>query len=159
MGVSFRYAERSDKGKLQNFTCAPPKPSYGQNDPAPYQREVQGHIRGLKIPTPPDEKVLLCEEDSDIIAVFHFGFDNTGELIILFALGVDVDKRRSGLARGMMERVLKECSDIKDSSQLNKLELIGRVAPDNLIMHVFLPKFGFIKDGKDNGYDLYRKFI
>jgi len=113
-----RYEHR---GALQKFVCAePPKAKYeaqrGMVHRAPWQIEVQGHLRGLV--TPLTDSVVLLAMDNDVVAAAcHYGLDDDHDQFIIFALAPSVDYANQGLGAELLARVLKDIQERRQNDE------------------------------------------
>lgn len=83
-------AEQRHAAQLQQFVCTdPPKRTWdryrGSHHPRPWEMEVQSHLRGLHLPRPKGEMLLLGFDGSGIAAAFHFGQDDQREHFMIWA--------------------------------------------------------------------------
>lgn len=158
MSVSWREAGKHDAVALQRFICTdPPKRNYdrhrGQWHPAPWEIEVQSHLRGRHPPVPPDEKLVLGVDPVGIAAAVHFGFDQDGEHFIIFAVACAHRCRGRGYGLRAVELALEVCRATKARYALD-CAVFTRIDPRNTPSRKMAEAAGFeYLNQYDDGYE------
>ena len=145
--LSWRSATAEHRTALSQFVCTdPPKHKYepgrGRHHPAPYELLVQSHLRGLKLPVPDDEGLLLGFDSSGVATAAHFGFDDRHEQFMIWAVACAMRCRGEGLGKETLIMVLDVLRATKDRYGLD-CGVFTHIDPRNAASRAAFASAGF----------------
>ncbi|AZZ49468.1 N-acetyltransferase [Rathayibacter rathayi] len=105
-------ADASHEEALNHFVCAdPPKWLWdkhrGRHHPSKWELETQSAIRGLRLPVPEDEGVILAMFGSEIAGVIWLSFDVDETQLLVRAIATHIDYRGTGLGGRLLDEGLR----------------------------------------------------
>lgn len=112
--LNWATATKEHKSSINQFICTDPskliyEPNRGKHHPRAWELEVQSVIRNLKLPPGrKDEAVLLgtTKLTGEIAAVSYFGFDETGDQMLIWAIATAKEYQGSGIGREILGKTL-----------------------------------------------------
>ncbi|WP_170116359.1 GNAT family N-acetyltransferase [Rathayibacter caricis] len=138
---------------LQRFICARPERAEFRGGrrsyhPTPWALDVQSHLRSLRLPLPPSESLLVdLDEQGEVIAACHSGYDSDGDVLLVFAIGVRPDHQGAGLAMNLLSQVIGSVGP-------GRPDLVARIDVRNARSQRLFAGAGFEDTGARSGDDL-----
>lgn len=92
--LTWSFGKYEHTGALNRFVCADPsshgyEPRRGRHHPKQWELDVQSGIRGLRLPSPNSESLLLAfDSEAKIAAVSRMSFDLDWEHLMILAIAV-----------------------------------------------------------------------
>lgn len=152
-------ASRDHKGALQEFVCATPSKwvydgMRNRTHPAPHEILVQSHLRGLKVPRPADEGLLLGFDQDGLAAASHFGLDEEGRHFVVRAIASATRVRATGMAAKALDITLNSMRVSRDVMQIDAVGL-AEIDPLNEPSRQLFRSRGFEYLRQDEGYEVW----
>ena len=124
VAVSWTSASEADYAALQRFICTDPatkryEPHRGKHHPRMYELEVQSHVRGLRLPRPSDEMLLLGLEDGEVVAASHLAFDSVQADMRVLAIATSLSHQGSGLGGEILDLSMAVMAETRDRHDLD----------------------------------------
>lgn len=159
MPLAWAEAERTHQQALSTFVCTdPPKRQYdpyrGKFHPCNWELEVQSWIRGIRLPRPSDEKLLVgYDEEDGLTAVVHFGYDgDTGTCFRLWAMAVARRAQGQGYGRELLDQAFDVMRRTREKDEADIASVLTYVHPNNSASLGLLTGYGFEVAGTYDGY-------
>lgn len=163
MALDWRSGEFEDRQPLSEFICANPPshlydPHRGRYHPRPYELIVQGYLRGLRPPVRGSSALLLGMDDAGVACAAHFGFDSTGEQLMVWGIATAARCQRQGYGGELLGLVIGFLRTEKAEQGLD-CGLFARVDPHNepskaLFAHHGFESLGQYESHETWGFDL-----
>jgi RimJ/RimL family protein N-acetyltransferase len=103
---------------------------------------VQSHLRGLKLPVPADEGLLLGFDSSGVATAAHFGFDDRHEQFMIWAVACSIRCQGEGHGKETIGAVLSVLKATKDRYSLD-CGVFTHIDPRNLASRAVFASAGF----------------
>lgn len=113
--------------------------------------EVQSHLRGLRLPRPAGEMLMLGYDDAGLAGAFHFGQDDQREHFMIWAAGCAQRCRGQGVGTEGLRIVMEILRRTKEHHGLDSA-VFTHVDPRNAISQQMVQSAGFEYLGDYEGY-------
>lgn len=147
--LAWADADRVHRQALTQFICTDPATNQydryrGVYHPRPWELEVQSHLRGMKLPRPPTEKLRLAYDDDGLAGAVHFCTDRDSDgNFRLLAIATALRCRGRKYGRALLDQAFDVLVRTREAEGQDIAAVLTYVHPQNEASMALFAGYGF----------------